>query len=111
MTETPERGYNTADVYKHLKAAVDMAVGPGEYQHGKLDELHTNIIDYATKKITAIRPISVKVVVTCTIVQNSGDGFHISNTTLWDDSTDSVVTFKFQNQSMNIVVTAYLVHS
>ncbi|KAJ1831877.1 hypothetical protein IWW55_002379 [Coemansia sp. RSA 2706] len=111
MTEPADRGYSTSDVYKYLKAAVEMAAGPDQYQHAQLGELHNNIVDYATKKISAIRPPSVKVIVTCTIVQNTDAGFHISNSTHWDDDRDSLVTYQFQNKSMTVVVTAYLVQS
>ncbi|KAJ1734847.1 hypothetical protein LPJ61_000853 [Coemansia biformis] len=101
-------GYSASDVHKVLRAAVDLAVGEGEYRHGLVGELNNNIVEYATKKISALRPPSVKTIVTCTIVQNSG-GFHITNSAFWDDSTDAVVTYEFTNKAMSVVVTAYLI--
>ncbi|KAJ1647024.1 hypothetical protein J3B02_000045 [Coemansia erecta] len=106
-----QRGYSTDDVYKFLKASVDLAIGSGEYHHSLLSELHKNIIDYAKKKIDTIRPATHKSIVSCTIVQNTGAGFNISNAMHWDDQSDSLTTFKFQNQSMIIVVSAYIIRA
>ncbi|KAI8319264.1 Tctex-1 [Martensiomyces pterosporus] len=103
------RPYSEEEVYKYLKAAVDLAIGNGEYHHGLLPELHNNIVEYAAKKLAAIRPSSYKSIVTCTIVQNTGSGFHIGNALRWDESQDGLVTYKFQNKSMNAIVTAYLI--
>ncbi|KAJ1956889.1 hypothetical protein EC988_001111 [Linderina pennispora] len=103
------KGSSTEKVYKHLKAAVDLAIGNGEYHHGLLPELHTNIVSYAMKKLAAMRPSATKAIVTCTIVQNTGAGFHIGNATRWDESADSMVTYKFTNAALTIIVTAYLV--
>ncbi|KAI9500579.1 hypothetical protein GGI25_006237 [Coemansia spiralis] len=102
---------NTDEVHRYLKSAVDLAIGPGEYHHGLLPELHNNITEYAVKKISAVRPPTVKCIVTCTIVQNTGAGFHIGNALRWDESQDNLVTYSFQNKSMSIVVTAYLIHT
>ncbi|KAJ2802191.1 hypothetical protein H4R20_003377 [Coemansia guatemalensis] len=110
-TATETSGYSSSEIQKYLKAAVEMAIGQDEYQHGMIGEIHQNIVDYASKKINAIRPPSVKVIITCTIVQNTGAGFHIGNATRWDDSTDTFVKYEFQNKSMTIIVSAYLVQS
>ncbi|KAJ2235466.1 hypothetical protein IWW45_002571 [Coemansia sp. RSA 485] len=106
-----QRGYSTDDVYRILKASVDLAIGSGEYHHSLLSELHQNIIDYAKKKIAAVRPPTHKSIVSCTIVQNTGAGFNISNAMHWDDQSDTLTTYKFQNQSMVIVVSAYMVRA
>ncbi|KAJ1933086.1 hypothetical protein FBU59_006154, partial [Linderina macrospora] len=81
-------GSGTQQIYKYLKASVDLAIGNGEYHHGQLAELHTNIVSYALKKISGVRAQATKAIVTCTIVQNTGSGFHIGNATRWDESTD-----------------------
>ncbi|KAJ2395471.1 hypothetical protein GGI23_004289 [Coemansia sp. RSA 2559] len=107
----PEKTPNKDDVHKYLKSAVDLAIGSGEYRHGALAELHNNITQYAIKKIGAAKPDSVKCIVTCTIVQNTDAGFHISNALHWDDVRDSVVTYDFQNKAMHIILTAYLISS
>ncbi|KAJ1957034.1 hypothetical protein GGI12_005142 [Dipsacomyces acuminosporus] len=103
------RPYSEEEVYKYLKGAVELAIGNGEYHHGQLPELHNNIVEYATKKLASIRPSSYKFIVTCTIVQNNGSGFHIGNALRWDESQDGLVTYKFQNSSINVIVTAYLI--
>ncbi|KAI9468189.1 Tctex-1 [Coemansia mojavensis] len=108
MTET--QTINTEEVHKYLKAAVEMAVSSEEYQHSKVYELHNNIIEYATKKITGKCPSTVKLIVTCTVVENNGSGFHIGNSTLWDDTKDTVVNYKHQTQFVTVVVTAYFVN-
>ncbi|KAJ2089060.1 hypothetical protein IW138_003772 [Coemansia sp. RSA 986] len=107
----PEKMPSKDDVHKYLKSAVDLTIGSGEYHHGTLTELHNNITQYAIKKIGAIKPASAKCIVTCTIVQNTDAGFHISNALYWDDLRDHVVTYDFQNKAMNIIVTAYLINT
>ncbi|KAJ2778001.1 hypothetical protein H4R18_004850, partial [Coemansia javaensis] len=97
-----ERGYSTDEVRRYMRAAVDLAVGDGEYRHGQAAELHNNIVDYVSKKIAAIRPPAVKTAVTCTIVQNTG-GFHVGHSTRWDDQTDAMVVHEFTNKAMTII--------
>ncbi|KAJ2773691.1 hypothetical protein IWQ56_000888 [Coemansia nantahalensis] len=107
-TEMAARGLAAGDVQKVLRSAVDLAVGEGEYRHGRVAELHNNIVEYAAKKLGPLRPPAVKLIVTCAIAQNTG-GLHISNCTRWDDAADSMVTHEFRNAAMTIVVTAYLI--
>ncbi|KAJ1729050.1 hypothetical protein LPJ72_005175 [Coemansia sp. Benny D160-2] len=109
-TATPSQKQLSKDeVHKFLKSAVDLAIGSGEYHHRAVSELQNNITQYAIKKIGAVKPASTKCVVTCTVVQNTDAGFHITNALHWDDSCDTVVTYNFQNKAMNIVLTAYLI--
>ncbi|KAJ2711338.1 hypothetical protein H4R19_003295, partial [Coemansia spiralis] len=56
------RELSRSDVQKVLRSAVDLAVGEGEYRHGLVGELHNNIVEYASKKLTAMRPPSAKVI-------------------------------------------------
>ncbi|KAJ2559775.1 hypothetical protein EV175_000160 [Coemansia sp. RSA 1933] len=105
-----EKAVGTDAVHKALKTSVDLAIGTGEYHHGALHELHTNITQYAVKKIGALTPqVPFKYIVTCTIVQNTDAGFHIGNSLHWDDARDVVVTYDFQNKAMHIILTAYLI--
>ncbi|KAJ2155926.1 hypothetical protein GGF46_005520, partial [Coemansia sp. RSA 552] len=68
---------------------------------------------YAVKKISSsvATDTSTKIIVTCTIVQKTDGGFHIGNATRWDNDTDTVVIYEFQNAEMTVIVTAYLCRS
>ncbi|KAJ2780811.1 hypothetical protein GGI15_003413 [Coemansia interrupta] len=104
------RGYNTADIHKILRASVELAIAPGEeYRHAQLPTLHTNITTYADKKLAQIRPANCKSIVTCTLVQNTGAGFHIANATHWDNALDSLTTYKHETDGLVAVVSAYMV--
>ncbi|KAJ1719123.1 hypothetical protein LPJ53_006053 [Coemansia erecta] len=102
-------GYSVADIHKILRASVELAITPGEYRHAQLPTLHTNITTYADKKLAQLRPPNCKSIVTCTLVQNTGAGFHLANAMHWDGERDSVTTYKHETDGLVAVVSAYMV--
>ncbi|KAJ2394665.1 hypothetical protein GGI05_001933, partial [Coemansia sp. RSA 2603] len=103
-----QREYSTTDIHKILRASVELALTSAEYRHSQLSTLHTNIITYADKKLAQLRPAHYKSIITCTLVQNTGAGFHIANAMHWDNQHDSLTTYKHETEGLIAVVSAYM---
>ncbi|KAJ1679562.1 hypothetical protein EV182_001797 [Spiromyces aspiralis] len=76
--------YDEAQVRRYLKAAVELAIGDGEYKVASLNEIEKNITDYCTKKLKSHLGKPCKFI--------------------------GMVTYQFENQSMIILVTAFIIN-
>eukprot|EP00388_Colpodella_angusta_P009816 GDKJ01025896.1.p1 GENE.GDKJ01025896.1~~GDKJ01025896.1.p1 ORF type:complete len:112 (+),score=12.61 GDKJ01025896.1:45-380(+) len=48
-----------------------------------------------------------KFIASTNIIQRSNAGFHASCACLWDHSTDSAVSYRFENKTMHCIATVY----
>ncbi|PVU87867.1 hypothetical protein BB559_005846 [Furculomyces boomerangus] len=93
-------------IYKYLKAAVELSVGDGVYRYNKVNEIEKNILEYSLKKISNLNT-KQKIIITCTIIQKDDKGLQMATSIHWDQSTDGTIKYVHETNTMIILVAAY----
>ncbi|KAF2069676.1 hypothetical protein CYY_009006 [Polysphondylium violaceum] len=95
------------DVLAILKEAVDASLSNSSiYQHNKVPEWTSRVIDHTLKKLSeGNKPF--KYIVNCLIFQKTGAGFHSSSSCLWDSTSDGVCTYRWENKNMYCITTVF----
>ncbi|KAK9702571.1 hypothetical protein K7432_011186 [Basidiobolus ranarum] len=108
--ETPviqsKKVFDVDQVTTILKQAVENTIIDQTYVHAHVKEWNNTIIENCLKKLALLNK-SVKYIVNCSILENNGSGIHTANTCYWDDSHDAMATYKFSNDVVHVVITAY----
>uniref|UniRef100_A0A8D1DHW1 Dynein light chain Tctex-type 1 n=1 Tax=Sus scrofa TaxID=9823 RepID=A0A8D1DHW1_PIG len=67
--------------------AIESAIGGNAYQHSKVNQWTTNVVEQTLSQLTKLgKPF--KYIVTCVIMQKNGAGLHTASSCFWDSSTD-----------------------
>ncbi|EFA78409.1 cytoplasmic dynein light chain [Heterostelium album PN500] len=94
------------DVLAILKDAVDVTIQNQQYQHSKVPQWTSSVIDHSMKKLQELnRPF--KYIVTCTIFQKVGAGFHTASSCLWDTNTDGNCSYRWENKTMYCITSVF----
>uniref|UniRef100_A0A2R9CB21 Dynein light chain Tctex-type 1 n=1 Tax=Pan paniscus TaxID=9597 RepID=A0A2R9CB21_PANPA len=75
------------EVSNIVKEAIESAIGGNAYQHSKVNQWTTNVVEQTLSQLTKLgKPF--KYIVTCVIMQKNGAGLHTASSCFWDSSTD-----------------------
>ncbi|XP_045044882.2 dynein light chain Tctex-type 1 isoform X1 [Desmodus rotundus] len=75
------------EVSNIVKEAIESAIGGNAYQHSKVNQWTTNVVEQTLSHLTKLgKPF--KYIVTCVIMQKNGAGLHTASSCFWDSSTD-----------------------
>uniref|UniRef100_A0A452U700 Dynein light chain Tctex-type 1 n=1 Tax=Ursus maritimus TaxID=29073 RepID=A0A452U700_URSMA len=87
-------------------AAIESAIGGNAYQHSKVNQWTTNVVEQTLSQLTKLgKPF--KYIVTCVIMQKNGAGLHTASSCFWDSSTDGSCTVRWENKTMYCIVSAF----
>nr|KAF6341139.1 dynein light chain Tctex-type 1 [Myotis myotis] len=76
------------EVSNIVKEAIESAIGGNAYQHSKVNQWTTNVVEQTLSQLTKLgKPF--KYIVTCIIMQKNGAGLHTASSCFWDSSTDA----------------------
>uniref|UniRef100_A0A8D2CKE9 Dynein light chain Tctex-type 1 n=1 Tax=Sciurus vulgaris TaxID=55149 RepID=A0A8D2CKE9_SCIVU len=79
------------EVSNIVKEAIESAIGSNAYQHSKVNQWTTNIVEQTLSQLTKLgKPF--KYIVTCVIMQKNRAGLHTASSCFWDSSTDGSCT-------------------
>uniref|UniRef100_A0A2K5YUC6 Dynein light chain Tctex-type 1 n=1 Tax=Mandrillus leucophaeus TaxID=9568 RepID=A0A2K5YUC6_MANLE len=74
-----------------VKEAIESAIGGNAYQHSKVNQWTTNVVEQTSSQLTKLgKPL--KYVVTCVIMQKNAAGLHTASSCFWDSSADRSCT-------------------
>uniref|UniRef100_F6XFJ1 Dynein light chain Tctex-type 1 n=1 Tax=Equus caballus TaxID=9796 RepID=F6XFJ1_HORSE len=94
------------EVSNIVKEAIESAIGGNAYQHSKVNQWTTNVVEQTLSQLTKLgKPF--KYIVTCVIMQKNGAGLHTASSCFWDSSTDGSCTVRWENKSMYCIVSAF----
>eukprot|EP00069_Balaena_mysticetus_P012045 bmy_21554T0 len=86
--------------------AIESAIGGNAYQHSKVNQWTTNVVEQTLSQLTKLgKPF--KYIVTCVIMQKNGAGLHTASSCFWDSSTDGSCTVRWENKTMYCIVSAF----
>ncbi|KYQ96680.1 cytoplasmic dynein light chain [Tieghemostelium lacteum] len=94
------------DMLSILKEAVESSIQNSPYQHSKVPQWTSSIIDSSLKKIQELQK-PFKYIVTCVIFQKTGAGFHLGSSCSWDPSTDGSCSYRWENKSMYCIINVF----
>uniref|UniRef100_A0A8C5XSE0 Dynein light chain n=1 Tax=Microcebus murinus TaxID=30608 RepID=A0A8C5XSE0_MICMU len=80
---TEETTFVVDEVSNIVKGAVESAIGGNAYQHDKVNQQTTNVVEQTLSQLTKLgKPF--KYIVTCVIMQKNGAGLHTASSCFWD---------------------------
>ncbi|XP_064216569.1 dynein light chain Tctex-type 1 isoform X1 [Aotus nancymaae] len=83
-----ETAFVVDEVSNIVKEAIESAIGGNAYQHSKVNQWTTNVVEQTLSQLTKLgKPF--KYIVTCVIMQKNGAGLHTASSCFWDSSTDA----------------------
>uniref|UniRef100_A0A2K5MMB0 Dynein light chain Tctex-type 1 n=1 Tax=Cercocebus atys TaxID=9531 RepID=A0A2K5MMB0_CERAT len=89
-----------------VKEAIESAIGGNAYQHSKVNQWTTNVVEQTSSQLTKLgKPL--KYVVTCVIMQKNAAGLHTASSCFWDSSADRSCTMRWENKTMYCIVSAF----
>lgn len=106
----PETGEETAfvtdEVTNIVKEAIESTIGPNAYQHNKVNQWTSNVVEQCLNQLTKLgKPF--KYIVTCVIMQKNGAGLHTASSCFWDNGTDGSCTVRWENKTMYCIVSVF----
>ncbi|TEA25030.1 hypothetical protein DBR06_SOUSAS6510067 [Sousa chinensis] len=101
-----ETAFVVDEVSNIVKEAIERAIGGNTYQHSKVNQWTTNVVEQTLSQLTKLgKPF--KYIVTCVIMQKNGAGLHTASSCFWDSSTDGTCTVRWENKTMYCIVSAF----
>uniref|UniRef100_A0A8C4RDT5 Dynein light chain Tctex-type 1 n=1 Tax=Eptatretus burgeri TaxID=7764 RepID=A0A8C4RDT5_EPTBU len=85
---------------------VEAAIGGMSYQHSKVNQWSSNIVDQCLNHLAKLNK-PFKYIVTCTIVQKNGAGLHLASSCFWDNTTDGSCTVRWENKTIYCIVSVF----
>nr|XP_005900468.1 PREDICTED: dynein light chain Tctex-type 1 [Bos mutus] len=102
----PKTAFVVDEVSNIVKEAIESAIGGNAYQHSKVNQWTTNVVEQTLSQLTKLgKPF--KYIVTCVIMQKNGAGLHTASSCFWDSSTDGSCTVRWENKTMYCIVSAF----
>eukprot|EP00758_Cryptobia_borreli_P007413 Tbor_TRINITY_DN5292_c0_g3::TRINITY_DN5292_c0_g3_i1::g.16443::m.16443/K10420/DYNLT; dynein light chain Tctex-type 1 len=77
------------------------------YQHEKIPEMASEIVDTVIQRITQQSSIPRKYIAHCAIIQKNGAGYHAVSAVSWNSASDGAYVHKADNKAMLCVLTVY----
>ncbi|XP_048047066.1 dynein light chain Tctex-type 1-like isoform X1 [Megalobrama amblycephala] len=93
-----------------IKEAVESTIGNSSYQHSKINQWMSNIVESSLNQLTKLgKPF--KYIVTCIILQKNGAGLHTASSCFWDNTTDGKTywscTVRWENKTIYCSVSVF----
>lgn len=91
---------------KYLCFIAIFFIGPNAYQHNKVNQWTSNVVEQCLNQLTKLgKPF--KYIVTCVIMQKNGAGLHTASSCFWDNGTDGSCTVRWENKTMYCIVSVF----
>ncbi|XP_076643366.1 dynein light chain 90F [Halictus rubicundus] len=94
------------DVSKIIKEAIEVSIGGNAYQHNKVNQWTSNVVEACLGNLTKLQK-PYKYIVTCVIMQKNGAGLHTASSCFWDNATDGSCTVRWENKTMYCIVSVF----
>ncbi|MES1908184.1 MAG: hypothetical protein MHM6MM_001165 [Cercozoa sp. M6MM] len=101
-----EQEFDYDEVKRCITKAIEQVVGHEMYTERNVDEWTTSIIEGALRGLQLLNK-PYKYVVTCVLMQKNGAGLHSASTCYWDGSRDGSCSVSWENDTMNVMTTAF----
>mmetsp|Transcript_10271 Transcript_10271/g.33125 ORF Transcript_10271/g.33125 Transcript_10271/m.33125 type:complete len:114 (+) Transcript_10271:173-514(+) len=106
LQSNEEAAFVPDDVSNIIKESVDSVLQNAIYNHNKVGQWTSNVVENCLKKLTDFNK-PFKYVVTTIIMQRNGAGLHTASSCFWDNTTDGSRTVKWENKSIYCITTVF----
>lgn len=106
LQNSEESAFVVEDVNNIIKDSIDHTLQSAEYQHNKVAQWTSNIVEQALKRLTSLNK-PFKYIVTAIIMQKNGAGLHTASSCFWDNTSDGSCTVRWENKTMYCIVSVY----
>lgn len=101
-----ETSFVVDEVSNIIKEFVEGAIGGNAYQHNKVNQWTSNVVEQCLNQLTKLgKPF--KYIVTCVIMQKNGAGLHTASSCFWDNTSDGSCTVRWENKTMYCIVSVF----
>ncbi|XP_058040449.1 dynein light chain Tctex-type 3 [Ahaetulla prasina] len=100
--------FNTEEDYNTIKDCIEGVLGKADYNHDRVNKLIATIVEQSLANLVKLGK-TYKYIVTCAVMQKCGAGLHTASSCFWDTTTDGTCTVRWENRTMNCVVSIFAV--
>ncbi|KAE8602274.1 hypothetical protein XENTR_v10013931 [Xenopus tropicalis] len=98
-----ESSFVVDEISNIIKESIESAIGGNAYQHNKVNQWTTNVVEQTLSQLTKLgKPF--KYIVTCVIMQKNGAGLHTASSCFWDNATDENDEPPHSNAGQDVVL-------
>eukprot|EP01137_Pigoraptor_chileana_P035017 Opistho-2@28429 len=101
-----ESAFIVEEVTGIIKESVEALIGAAHYQHSKVGQWSSNVVELCLKRLTALNK-PFKYIVTCVIMQKNGAGLHTASSCYWDNQSDGSCTVRWENKTMYCITSVF----
>ncbi|KAL4091608.1 hypothetical protein QTP88_026267 [Uroleucon formosanum] len=107
MDEAKERSLFVVDeVSDTIKDSIEHSIGSQLYQQNMVNKWTDSVVENCLTKLCKLaKPF--KYMVMCSIMQKNGAGLHAASSCYWDNLTDGKCTVRWENKTMNVIVSVF----
>eukprot|EP00762_Andalucia_godoyi_P005899 ANDGO_07007.mRNA.1 Dynein light chain Tctex-type len=98
--------FRPEEVSELVTECIESTIKTAVYNTSKVDQWTSSIIEACLKKLSSLN-IPFKYIVTCIVMQRTGAGIHSACAAFWDTQSDAVCNVKWENDSMQCIVSVY----
>uniref|UniRef100_A0A8C5WS11 Dynein light chain Tctex-type 3 n=1 Tax=Laticauda laticaudata TaxID=8630 RepID=A0A8C5WS11_LATLA len=90
------------------KEILEGVLGKADYNHDSVNKWTTAIVEQSLANLVKLGK-TYKYFVTCAVIQKYRAGLHSASSCFWDTTTDGTCTVRWENRTMNCVVSVFAV--
>ncbi|CAI2183055.1 15286_t:CDS:2 [Funneliformis geosporum] len=103
----PKKTFNEEEIKGIIKEVVEESIlKDSAYLHSRISNWNATIVDTTVKRLASLHK-SFKYIVTCTIFERNGAGIHATTTCYWDSNHDGSTTYRYDTNSMHVIVNVW----
>eukprot|EP00002_Diphylleia_rotans_P002341 TRINITY_DN1149_c0_g1_i2.p1 TRINITY_DN1149_c0_g1~~TRINITY_DN1149_c0_g1_i2.p1 ORF type:complete len:114 (+),score=22.03 TRINITY_DN1149_c0_g1_i2:72-413(+) len=106
LQSSEEAAFVQEDVNNIIKDAVEATLQSAVYNHNKVTQWTSNIVEQCLKRLAGLNK-PFKYVVTCIVMQKNGAGLHTASSSYWDTQTDGSCTHRWESKTMYCITTVF----
>uniref|UniRef100_A0A2S2P1P2 Dynein light chain Tctex-type 1 n=1 Tax=Schizaphis graminum TaxID=13262 RepID=A0A2S2P1P2_SCHGA len=89
-----------------IKDSIEHSIGSQLYQQNMVNKWTDSVVENCLTRLCKLaKPF--KYIVTCSIMQKNGAGFHAASSCYWDNLTDGSCTVRWENKTMYVIVSIF----
>mmetsp|Transcript_17174 Transcript_17174/g.56232 ORF Transcript_17174/g.56232 Transcript_17174/m.56232 type:complete len:114 (-) Transcript_17174:3289-3630(-) len=106
LQTSEEAAFVADDVNNIIKESIDSVLLNASYNHNKVGQWTSNVVESCLKRLTAMNK-PFKYVVTCMIMQKNGAGLHTASSCFWDNTVDGSRTVRWENKTTYCIASVW----
>ncbi|XP_077423111.1 dynein light chain Tctex-type 3-like [Vanacampus margaritifer] len=103
-----EGSFNPEEADNIVKECIENVVGGDDYNQNLVNKWTAAIVERCLTQLVKLGK-QYKFIVTCALMQKTGNGLHTANSCYWDTAMDGSSTVRWESRTMYCVVSVFAV--